>query len=311
MLIIVKILLCCAGAIILSFSFLIYETEEKKLQSRIENLWIWLDDLARGSPAAESKALAWIAAVVTKLLDELFGPELYSFRVVVVSIALSVLISSAFLSFSTHAQHKLMFLPEWIWAIGIILLVRRSAMLALLGCSLGLLALAGMAHDYVGTATFLSPFVLSVLSDFIVLAYVRKLLPKFTHSSALRTFYLVSESILVVGLVVLGPLAIGAALTTGYANDYFVAIGMAVAVLNISSILSVLALVLVLGVLAASHLLWPIIGRPVYALQRVGLFTNKKVARVIGVTLILVGVKMGSFQNGMPLLWEAIKKLTS
>jgi hypothetical protein len=77
------------SGILLIYASLSYETEEGKIQSRLEEWWIRVDDYTQQALSWHVALLKTLASVTSVILDQLFGPRLFSVQSIGVSLCLS------------------------------------------------------------------------------------------------------------------------------------------------------------------------------------------------------------------------------
>ena len=70
-------------------AFFLYEDREARLQNRLEDLWVRVDDLQHSALSREAAFLQEATRVTGAALDRLLGPKLLSLRSVAICLALS------------------------------------------------------------------------------------------------------------------------------------------------------------------------------------------------------------------------------
>jgi hypothetical protein len=73
------------GGLLIYASLFLYESDQKRLQNRLEELWIRIDDRSKGADSASKSFATEISLVVERVFDRVFGPTLVSWRAVAVS----------------------------------------------------------------------------------------------------------------------------------------------------------------------------------------------------------------------------------
>ena len=77
------------GIVFFCAGLFLYEDEEQKFQNRIEQWWIKLDDKQKESRSRVASFMQEIARLTGKGFDKVFGPRLFSLRMIPISIFLS------------------------------------------------------------------------------------------------------------------------------------------------------------------------------------------------------------------------------
>ena len=63
-----RILLCSAGSLLVLIGISVYEDEQRIIQSRLVDLWIWLDDRKQQAFSRERNAIARLAGMASLLV---------------------------------------------------------------------------------------------------------------------------------------------------------------------------------------------------------------------------------------------------
>lgn len=79
------------GVFCLVTAILLYPNQEGKIQSKLEDFWIRLDDYRRLAVSQNSMFLQDVAKLETRLLNRIFGDRLLSAQSIIVSICCSIL----------------------------------------------------------------------------------------------------------------------------------------------------------------------------------------------------------------------------
>ena len=77
-----RIIAGIVGLMLLYAAFFLHETEEREVQSRIEDWWIAIDDVGKDLHARHVAFMRGIARVTTAGLDGLFGKRILSLRAI-------------------------------------------------------------------------------------------------------------------------------------------------------------------------------------------------------------------------------------
>lgn len=75
-----RFLLLFLGISFIAFAWLVYEDEEKTIQSKIENLWVKLDDAAGVALKKERNIAARLSAAVSMSLTGFWGSDSFPYK---------------------------------------------------------------------------------------------------------------------------------------------------------------------------------------------------------------------------------------
>jgi len=184
-----RILLFGIGALLLWFGISVYEDEDRRVQNKIEEWWISLDDRRSGALSLEEDLTAKSTLALSAAFDTYFGSTILSLRAVGTSIALS-LVSDDCLHVFEHSGpltvKALRLLLDFILAASLPMVYRRSSVGKAILNVLGLLMLLhtawlGSSNDHHFSpwdglalgAKRLVGLVATVLTDFGVIALTR------------------------------------------------------------------------------------------------------------------------------------------
>lgn len=311
-------LLNLLGYLLLYCAVFLYEDDEGKIQNRIEQWWIHLDDARVVAHSRAAAFLQEVARLTVQGFDCFLGKNLASLRFVGVSFCLSIaslLLLAFFGALRTRhpAGHPLFasacfvafaLVPglnagRWIgrlWGLGLLLsvllpissflfFIHRTQGVAYIGRGLGYAALA---------------FGVSFACDVSYVALTRWMLRKISTGGRLsEAALMVAVNLLILFVVVIGPVQLGA-----WVFRYWQGGG---AVIILSFCLNAIdffagstALLLALSLLI-HRVLWPILEHPLYALQRYQVISNKKLLWGAGLGLAFLPTQM-AFDLVRPLL---------
>jgi hypothetical protein len=90
----------CFGVCLIYIGLFLYENEEKQIQDKVAEWWVRIDDKQKSSRARVAAFMQTVAKLTEAGLDFLFGPRLFSFRIIPVSIYLSLASLCITLAFS-------------------------------------------------------------------------------------------------------------------------------------------------------------------------------------------------------------------
>ena len=300
------------GVVLMCASFL-YEDEEGKIQSRVQEWWIKLDDKQSASRSRVAAFMQEVARLTAQGFDSLFGKRLLSLRFIVVSVYLSIAsfflfglltfsmirnpgsltrhgLFLSFLSFLTLASFPALlgegrtfgdrlFRGIW-WAVIPVFALSISGFLVFVYKRFG------AASTFRGIGLALLPFAISFVVDLAYIVLTRWILRRIrgidrvSEIVLMLTEYFLILAIILVGLPDIGLLAAKYSLRVG---------GFTILSVSFDSIDILVAFsgLLVALVLFFHRLFWPFIQRPLYVIQRFRLIKNKKWLIVTGVILTI------------------------
>jgi hypothetical protein len=281
------------------------EDEEGALQNRLEELWIVIDDRSKQTSAIGA-FLTEISRVTDELLEGLFGKRIFSARAVAVVTSLSFASSMGVLAALDRANGIALVLAAVSLVLGIAAANRRAIIYAFIpaGC---VVFVAGMG-TLVGVLDSDSPYnsnsgpqaIATILpavaviggacSDFVFIALTRRFLQCAKRSSALALLGL-SGIASFVALQILPWLSQTNRVTfqsdsIGSPHDLLVILMLATTSSNFFSVIATSAVFFVLIAGLLHPLLWVLLRRPIYALQRFRLVTNRGLLGSLGLTCL-------------------------
>lgn len=305
------------GIVLIYLAIFLYEDEEGRIQYRLE---VWDRTVAVRGKAAQSAVAAFmggVAGLTGRFFDRLFGTGLLSFRFVGVSICYSVAsasLAAGVMGPISHAINKHAVTPNsplvvWFWALlflglgSIPALMDRpeKGFLWLWGMFLFLLfaypitEAADFAWKKYGGSQALRLFLivglllgLSLLFDLLFVVLIRWMLRQ--ASDATNGWKIMGiillNCVLAVIMLVAFPL-FSLALAVVHGNPILIATMLLGFLLNFIDIAVCFMFFIVLVVILVHRLTWPMVHRPIHALARYKVITNKKLLWGLGCTLIL------------------------
>src|SRR5882724_2234547 len=78
------------GAFCLATAILLYPGEDGKIQSKLEDFWVHVDDTQHRALSRATRFMTAIARFETRVLDSVFGSKLISWRSIGVSVCFSL-----------------------------------------------------------------------------------------------------------------------------------------------------------------------------------------------------------------------------
>jgi hypothetical protein len=98
-----------------ALALFIYEDEQGKLQNRLEDLWVNVDDLSKSAMSKEAALIQQAAKMLSGALDRVFGTRLFSWKAIASSTGLSL---ASFLFVLLLPENRLLWLglkyPLWL-----------------------------------------------------------------------------------------------------------------------------------------------------------------------------------------------------
>lgn len=287
------------GAVLLYVALFLRETEEGKLQNRLEKLWVDIDDLSKAALDRQSAFLQQVSTLANSGLDALFGRRLFSARAISTSLSFttgSLLLFAAYtvvyiqrptvmgFSFAYLGLPLLMvgifsffvgFLPAPFRYLGFLWIPGWIFLFLYLDRDTAQWSWKWWAEEF---GPLLVMLVGSFFSDVLFIAMSRWFLRK---SSKLRNGWKIISLLTLngcVGFALISPALWGivALAKEEFPEGDVYPILAAIGGSNLASgVISVLYLLLALA--ALMHLVvWPILERPIYSLQRFGVARNPK-----------------------------------
>jgi len=313
----IRFVALCLGAIFVYCAFL-YEDEDARLQSRLEDWWVALDDRKHAALTRQAVFVREIARLAVRFLDRLLGYEILSLRAVSVSICFSVggasLIDAFFILHGERGRF------EWeLVAISFVLcvlfLVAGSlpaikaplfwlpivAAALFVAYNTALLILLYSVSRYEPFETLqgiqLLSLPLSVLSDFYVIVVTRRVLRRvMSVSSVWEGLEFFSLALMALAVVVVVPYRLSSLLSLHFL--------MLLALMNVWSALLLCGPVIVAVLMLIHRLVWPTVLRPLYAAQRFRLAQRKKLLAWMGVVFVT-----SAFGPSAPKIWHVCQPI--
>jgi hypothetical protein len=299
------------GVCLIYVALFLHEDEEGRLRSRAEEWWVAISDREIAVNRKVSSFVRGIASLATRALDRLFGRPLVSLRTLGASVlftpasALLFGIFSALYKYPTQGHllggFTLSFLYLTLWAI-LPAITDRKWFVVLWWCSILIAPLPwlgfitylattkgrGYTEHFLEYATLL--LAVSLICDLVYAAVTRWVLRQISKSADLiRIVYLVVANSTLLLILVAGPIFLGLKIFR-YAPGAGATLLFSFAFNTIDVAVSAVAFVIGLFLLA-HRLAWPLIERPIYALQRFGsIEKHRKTFVRTGLILILVPV---------------------
>jgi len=344
-----RIAVTVIGLILLGLAVFVYEDDEKKLQSKLIDWWVGLDDRRMKNLATERIIVARFSAFASRVLDNLFGPSSFSFRAAAISILASLTILGIIASLTSHffAPQDLFprtanlstevperFIAEEVYYSALFVLAYVFAkrhlrdlswliviVLALMPLTISLLN----AEDVLATTFATDPpllpeyylgILVSTALDLTLISLARRVLRKAHSLSSMTGSLAISVSSLVIAFSVsMLPILLLTEVAEAFFDQrfpgdpskppYFLPLSVLVT-FNLSDTVIMLAAFALVGFLFLHRALWPTLLRPLYALQRIEVFTHKKELCALAFGMIAAGLPVTGWAKSA---FEIVKKL--
>jgi hypothetical protein len=264
------------GFLLVYIALFLHEDEEGRLQNRMEELWVKMDDLRVKAISKEARFLKEVIRLVNLGLDSLLGRRLFSWRVVLVTICYSV--ASFFITIGFIFNLR----KEWqaylvifgtgaaFWILGTLsITATRPPYIQLWMIGVNVLIVAELVwlfksadlRQFLGQTIVL---LIALLCDIIFIAVNRAIIQ---FSSTLSNFTQLVIMLLInilLGAIYICPIWVPIL----FSYRPFGAIGFYVATTNLFTTLSAFSIVIMLAIALAHRLAWPLVERPIYAIVR-------------------------------------------
>jgi hypothetical protein len=297
------------GWLLMYCAVFLYEDQEGRVQNKIVEWWVKVDD---ARIVAHSRAAAFLTAVArltARGFDRVLGERLISLRFAGVSLCLSIASVSLITAFGTIRLHQSprgpLFLSaclvaaalvpafgesRWVLRLwGLLLFVavlRPFGYLLFILYSVRGIAFAGRTLGYVAL-----PLAVSFACDVSYVSLTRWMLRKVSSGSRVyEVVLLAAVNLLILYLIFLGPIQLGAKV-----SQYWQGGGAAIMLsfcLNAIDFFAGSAALLLAVSLLIHRLFWPVVEKPLYALQRYGVISNKKLLWGAGLALAFLPTHM-------------------
>lgn len=333
-----KIAMLFVGVLLVYTVVTMFPDEEGRLQNRIENLWIAIDDRQKSAVGRAIAVLNRAASYVARVYNRILGSRLISVQMIGVSSSSSIagffifaallLLALLYLSLSRHIAVTPQF-NAGLWLIGILCFVVGSVALLFA-------VLPSLIRNWFGRAVSLAPLLLftygsvlvvarqrgavvsnqltvlaglgiGVLTDVFVLAAVRLSVRLIANAEKfIKIVWAVLVQVGVLILIVLVPFEVSTPLLSANKDSLGAKVLLSSMMFNFFTMLGISAFLLLLVVLTVHRALWPMLGRFVYSIARFKpLQNNRMLFAIIGVVLILYGLGVVAWSD--VIVWFAKK----
>lgn len=289
------------GALLIGWSLLLYPAEERSITDTLAAWWIRIDDVGKSVTSRNRLLIRDVASALAQWLDKVFGERLVSGRAIAVSVCLSFSSALAYLGLVALVDPtpdpmnpKLVVVCLPLSYLLFMLAVGRRRVLLIvvsiiLSGGLVLLTVAALTvnPEPLNALVLLEAALVAVTCDFLVILLARRL-ATWAISVDLLAAVVIATLGLLIGVLMLGTPAI-VMYNRGAYFDHWAAIGLFGGMSNLYAGLAAVALGALTLMFLVQRALWFVIERPLYALERFGLFQNRKALFYCGVLLIALG----------------------
>jgi hypothetical protein len=329
--VIFRITMLFGGGLLVYTVVTMFPDEEGRLQNRIENLWIAIDDKQKSALGRATVLFNRIASYVTRIYNRILGARLISVQMIGVSSASSLagfflgaallLLTLLYLSLSRHAAVTpkfnvgLLVIGILCFALGsfvLIFAILPSLIRNWFGRTLSLVPLLLFCYASIvvvlqrqGTfpanqLAVLAGLFLGIVSDITVLAAVRFFVRSIAKSAHLKeiVFAIVVQVVALI-LIVLVPFELSTPLLATNKDSVGAKILLSSMMFNLFTMLGVAAFLTLLAIVMLHRVFWPMLGRLVYSIARFKPLQNNRK------TFALIGIMCGMYGLGV-LSWHGL-----
>jgi hypothetical protein len=311
------VLIFLSGLFLVCAALFLYEDEQGKVQSVLEDLWLKMDDNRNKLLSRHAAFMRVVAEATDSIFDRLLGKKLFSMRALFSLYYFSY--ASFWLTFSLYVfvrnPRDYMFILPMALSFLYVMVGAKPAItkkppsftnryvgsFILLGVILPLPLLYRLGDNSVSVELlfyFTCAMGLGIMSDMLFIVLTRRLL---RWSAGLQSFYKITAVVFLnclVAFVLVCPLFLFTwiarllvTLTPLNLVPVTVFVLIFVAAANSFTALTALFFVVLALIMLVHRLFWPVLERPIYALQRVGIARRSKLLGIIGI--ILMGLSLG------------------
>jgi hypothetical protein len=304
----VRVLAGIAGMLFVYAAVFLYEDEQGKLQNRLEQWWIEISDREKTATSRYAVFMQEVARIASDLFDRLLGAKLFSWRAFKVSATFSMGSYLLFINFATmrngdltrYGLRSLLVLPLcaaalfWYGSHRLTIWKPFRFLIHFIVVTLLVVLFFGFYINYGGPG-FLA-VVASFICDIAFIAITRQTLRWCSHMARFVSIVLVILINCLIAIVFLiGPAALYRADSQMVLHDptpdqlqrsnWFI-VGSVFAGLNTVDALAASVFVILALVALTHRILWPVLGRTLYALQGIGIARRRNLMATLGILLL-------------------------
>jgi hypothetical protein len=308
-----RILFAAIGIFFVGIGFFVYEDEEKKIQSLLEDSWVALYGLRLRVTAIERGKAAQISSLAGSIIDKFLGPKLISLRALVGSDSCSLFLACLFglrmcvLHVPQREASYCFALLVAVTGTNLFIVTRHPRTAA----SILFLAILGTSYATIVWTTIMplrkswllvGAIFASAVIDVAVVATVRRLIRSIIDS---RTRLEQLSWLFILAGVSIASVVIPSVLRTTVESARNETLAFLVA-LDLSDLVAFSVVALLAMMLFFHHLIWNTLLRPLYMLQQIGVLARKEMARGLGIVFLSSAFSVGGKLMGP--FWEFVKK---
>ncbi|HVR39509.1 MAG TPA: hypothetical protein VMU84_10475 [Thermoanaerobaculia bacterium] len=300
------------GLLLIAWSVLLYEPEERRIQDTLATWWIEIDDAGKRAGGRSLRLLQIAADSVSKWLSTIFGSKLISAHAIATSIVFSLSslllftlpMTIAFVGINQQVireASQFLMLSAGLFYIAVTpsqrLLRYLIAIAVIIYLSSGFYIIYAVlfTHDRYQDWSIFDVIVIfagslgGVASDFALIVVTRRLTRRIAEVPTLASGILAFVGNAVIGLLLTAIPLILLAESIKPPPRWISAMGFAAATNIYSGIMS-LSVVILLVAVVIQRALWSSVQRPLYAIWRFKLLQNRKLLFYSGTVLLMVAM---------------------
>lgn len=303
LIIILRVLVSIIGFLLIYLALFLYEDEQGKIQNKLENAWVKVNDAQTYSLSKHTVFVNTIAKQLTKILNILFGKRLFSLQAAGVSICFAVSAANLFFIMSSEQSDSGGYFYSFLyWMILGILpaLIRDSFYIKMWLIILNLIIWDDFVSGNLYLAYFASQFNISLmviislgilfgvflaclLFLFSVVIARKSLLKISTSKSFWKTaIFPILNCIPILVLIGIGYIYFYLmSINNGNAGVFWLILLFSLLLINVSFLFPTLLFLLISFFLIFHKFIWGIIDRPIYALQKLDIGKRTKLLEAI------------------------------
>lgn len=285
------------GGLFYAAAILLYENQERIVQNRLEDLWLWAVDRKDAELSSAARLIQGVARLTNRAFDNVLGKRLWSLQAVgaslwfsLASIFLTTLVLAHIPRFArpTPTFHFalntilcvslgiLPYLAGRFWAFATWTMVVLIAFFPLVGFILFVIHKYGYTLPLRVIAVVFMLLFFSFGFDVLYVSITRWMLRSMFQLRLLPELIgLVVLNVALAGALMFGPIALATILMKPYLLGISGAWSVVLVMLNFGDFIACSVFFVVMLAVLAHRLMWPIVERHIYALQRLGLIRRK------------------------------------
>jgi hypothetical protein len=313
-----RVLIACLGFLLIYIALFLHEDEEGKLQNRLEELWVRIDDLQEKALSKQTVFLQELLRLLNRAFDTLLGEKLFSLRSITVSFCYSwasaMFLENCSIRLRTGARGVSIIADvlDWLWPVLLFALgtvagalkgkLYTDFMMGLWGFIAGWFCWALWPQSHrtylLGNAIFFGALLLGLICDIAFVALSRRVFRVVARLNKGTTIILVLLANVLVAILYAAPFYYWWFIYTIVPPGFLVTVSST----NLIAVCCALSIILVMLIALIHRLLWPVVSRPVYAMGRGQLVRQPKL--LLSVAIVLLTWAIPAWKTS----WEFIGK---